>query len=326
MAVDPKVLKEAKANAAAAAAAVNDVKTAVAETKTESEVKKEAEAAKTANEVMGGDFDLEKDCPIDLVKPSTSSASKTFKVDSLTADLDDFNSELQIILAQLRIIEDCDLIQDLIKPYIKKYTDQLDSAVKEQLELAEQYLPLLKLPTTPWGVVSWVKKLTAGNILPKIKAYIKLALEIIELVSTVKQILAVVKDLDKKLIACANEIGENTLNDVADIIAKNIEQEILDISNNVLGPVFCELKRAEAQLDGALGISTASLDFSSAGAFVNSVAPAIADKQSKTQAAMEAPIVEKAGVTISVTNSDGSISEYSEGMLIKHTPAPAPPA
>lgn len=324
MAVDPKLLAEAQANAAAAKAAADDARAAMTEAKPDSVIKKEAESATVANDVMGGDFDLTQGCPIDPVKPTTSNVSKNFKVDDVSADLDDVNKELQLILAQLKILEDCDLIQELIRPYIKKYTDQLDSAVKEQLELAEQYLPLIKLPTTPWGVVSWVKKLSAGNILPKIKAYIKLALEIIELVNTVKKILAVVKDLDKKLIACAKETGENTLNNVADIIAKNIEQEILDISNNVLGPVFCELKRVESQLDAALGTSTIPLDFSSAGAFVNSVPSAIADKEARTKNTLETPIEERQGYTGSVTNPDGSISEYKDGMLVNVIPAPQP--
>lgn len=292
-------------------------------------IKKEEQKKADANATLGANTNLTEGCTIDPKKPGQTNASKNLK---LTDDLDDINHELQMILAQLRLIEDCDLLLVLIQPYIKKFTDQLDEAIREQRALAEKYLPLIKPPTTPWGAVKYIKKQSAGTIWPKIMAYIKLALEIIELVNTVKKLIDAVKELEPKLKKCAKRAAESALNQTADVFAKNIEEvfasiekEVVGAIDDVLGPVFCELAKLEAELQGVVG-PTAALDYSSPGAFVGSLSNAVTDMDTKTQALMNEPIVERPGATASITNPDGSISNYKDGMLESVTPAPAPPA
>lgn len=281
-------------------------------------IQKDAQSKADADKTLGANTNLTSGCTIDSKKPGTATVTKDLKI---TEDLDDVNHELQMILAQLRLLEDCDLILSLIDPYIKKFTQQLDGAIREQRELAKKYLPIVKPPTTPWGAVRYLKKLNAGSVWPKIKAYIKLALEIIELVTTIKKLMEAMKELEPKLKKCAVRAAESALDQTADVFAANIDDVFASIEkgiagaiDDVLGPVFCELAQLEAELQGIVG-PTQPMDYSSPGAFVGSLDAATSDMDSKTLSFIDQPIVEVPGITIDVPLPNGSIMKIVNGTV-----------
>lgn len=239
---------------------------------------------------------------------------------AVQAEVAEVTDTLLAIIQELRAVTDCDVLQTRLRRVIKTVTDRIDGVIDE-IEKQSGLGAILKLPKTPWGVIKWVKKLILGTILPQVKALIQLAKEIIKLIKTLEELIKLIKELDNKLKACAVEFAKEAIDDVVGAIEKEINEAI----DQALGPVFCKIQKLQSQIDGALGVSTTQIDFSSTSNFINSAGDAIAAKEEAAAKAIEEPIDEIPGVNATLTDNAGNVFEFKEGTLTKVTPPPTPP-
>lgn len=238
---------------------------------------------------------------------------------STAADINNLKDQIVILAEQLQVITDCEVLKVLVSPYIKRVTDLIDDAFKEQTKIAENYLPILSLPTTPWGVVKWVKKLVFGTILPQMEAYIKLAVEIIELIQAAQTLYDVVSSLDEKLKQCAGELADMAVEEILGAIA----DEIGELVSSALTPVFNEIDNLQKELDNVLGEVTEQIDFSSIKNFTDTAASAMASKISAVNQAIATPIPENAYVS-NATVAPGGTVKIVDGMVVSAEPGPTP--
>lgn len=226
---------------------------------------------------------------------------------------------LLAIIVELRMITDCDVLKTRLRPVIKTVTDRIDGVIDE-IDKQSGLGAILKLPKTPWGFVKWVKKFVLGTVLPAVKALIKLAKEIINLIQTLQELIKLIKELEPKLKACAVEFAQEAIDDVVGAIEKEINEAI----DAALGPVFCQIQKLQSQIDNAIGFPTTQIDFSSTSNFLNSVNESIAAKEEAAAKTIEEPIEEIPGANATLTDNAGNVYEFKEGTLTKVTPPPPP--
>lgn len=244
----------------------------------------------------------------DKVPLSKVAAKATAFASGVSEDVQEAQDEIRLLIEQLKIITDCEVLQELIRPYVKTVTDQIADAADEAEELIKKHLPVLKLPTTPWGAIKWIKKLMLGTILPMLEAYIALAKEIIELVDLLKDLLDIIQDIDDKLEECALQTFRE--------LKQYLRDEINGAIDEALAPILCQIAQLQSQIDAAIGLPTAQLDFSSPEAFLKSTVTAMEDKRAKSNEVINEPIVETPVVSSTTFDtSDGRRITIEDGMV-----------
>lgn len=246
----------------------------------------------------------------EAVPLSKTAAKATAFARGVGEDVQDVQDEIKLLIAQLKVITDCEVLQAIIRPYVLTVMDQISGASDEAEELVKKHLPVLKLPTTPWGAIKWIKKLMLGTILPMLEAYIALAKEIIELVDLLKDLLDVIEEIDDKIEECALKTFKE--------LKQYLRDEINGAIDEALAPILCQIVQLQAQIDAAIGLPTAQLDFSSPEAFLKSTVTAMEDKREKSNQVINEPVVETPVVSATTFDTnDGRRITIEDGMVTK---------
>lgn len=108
---------------------------------------------------------------------------------------------------QIENATDCVALSQIFEQHLDSLINVVESKVETQLEILKTYLPLLKLPgINPAAIVKWLKKLVTGTIMPQLKAYITLLIQIAELQRSIQQLIRAIENADDKLKRCI-ELG-----------------------------------------------------------------------------------------------------------------------
>jgi hypothetical protein len=131
---------------------------------------------------------------------------------------------------QIRSTVDCDALKLIVKQHLDDIKKAAKAAVKEQLELLKQYLPITSLPSpTPWGIVKWLGRFVTGTVIPQLEAFIKYTVEILGLIKAVTELIKAVEEVIPRLKACAIQIYQETKADLKNEInqaVKTLEKKI----------------------------------------------------------------------------------------------------
>lgn len=107
---------------------------------------------------------------------------------------------------QIESVTDCSALIQIFEQHLDSVSDLVESKIETQVEILKSYLPLLKLPgINPAAIVKWLKKLVTGTIMPQLRAYINLAIQIVRLTTALSRLVSAIESADDKLKKCLNE-------------------------------------------------------------------------------------------------------------------------
>ena len=107
---------------------------------------------------------------------------------------------------QINNTTDCSALTKIFEQHLDSVTDLIEAKLESQLEILKNYLPLLSLPgANPAAIVKWLKKLLMGSILPQLKAYINLVIQIAQLQSSLQELIKAIENADDRLKRCLEQ-------------------------------------------------------------------------------------------------------------------------
>lgn len=107
---------------------------------------------------------------------------------------------------QIENVTDCTALTQIFEQHLDSVTDLVESKIETQLEILKNYLPLLTLPgINPAAIVKWLKKLVTGTIMPQLRAYINLLIQIAELQQSIQRLISAIEGADDKLKRCIQD-------------------------------------------------------------------------------------------------------------------------
>lgn len=221
----------------------------------------------------------------DLRDTKTKMLDATNKAASQVDEAADY---IESLIKQIKYVTDCEVLKLIVKEHLKSVTDEISKAVKLQTDINQKYLPITKPPTSPWGVVKWVKNLILGTILPQLKAFIALAKEIIRLINLMKDLVDAIENAAERLQECAKEIQDMAIDEITAAVAKEVGEGL----QNVLGDTMKEINKIQGTINDIVDISKTKIDLSSPKAFINSVDNAVAGIETVANKYIETPAAE----------------------------------
>ena len=107
------------------------------------------------------------------------------------------------VTSQIRSATDCQVLAGLIHENADSVRAATAAAAVEMAAIAKNFMPIIKPPgARPNRIVKWVKKLIGGTIMPKVRAYAKLAIELAETASAASRLAAEVAAAQHRLSKC----------------------------------------------------------------------------------------------------------------------------
>lgn len=107
---------------------------------------------------------------------------------------------------QIENVTDCRALTQIFEQHLDSVTNLVESKIETQLEILKSYLPLLKLPgINPAAIVKWLKKLVTGTIMPQLRAYINLIIQIAQLQQSLQRLIRAIETADDKIKRCVEE-------------------------------------------------------------------------------------------------------------------------
>lgn len=228
--------------------------------------------------------DLKVDLP-DLRDTKTKVLDAT---NAAASQVDEAADYIETLIKQIKAVTDCEVLKLIVKEHLKSVTDEIEKTVKLQTDISQKYLPLTKPPTTPWGVVKWVKNLILGTILPQLKAFAALAKEIIRLIKLMQDLVDAIENAAERLEECAKEIQDMAIQEITAAVAKEIGEGL----QNVLGDTMKEINKIQGTISDIVDIADTKIDLSSPKAFINSVDDAVSGIENIANKYIESPAPE----------------------------------
>jgi len=148
---------------------------------------------------------------------------------------------------QLEEITDCRALLFLIDEFVDELSQMIEEFIKEQLQILKDELPLLDLPTSITQIISWLKKLVIGRILPRLRAYIKLLKQIAEFVGALQRLQSVIQSIPDKIERCAGEVEQSLI--------QSLEQKVQGTIDSVTAPIddaLAEIDLVQDQFENIL--------------------------------------------------------------------------
>jgi len=148
---------------------------------------------------------------------------------------------------QLEEITDCRALLFLIDEFVDEISKMIEEFIKEQLAILKDELPLLDLPTSITQIISWIKKLVIGRILPRLRAYIKLLKQIAEFVGALQRLQSVIQSIPDKIERCAGEVEQSLI--------QSLEQKVQGTLDSVTAPIddaLAEIDLVQDQFENIL--------------------------------------------------------------------------
>lgn len=107
---------------------------------------------------------------------------------------------------QIENVTDCSALTQIFEQHLDSVTNLVESKIETQLEILKSYLPLLKLPgINPAAIVKWLKKLVTGTIMPQLRAYINLIIQIAQLQQSIQRLIRAIEQADDKIKRCVEQ-------------------------------------------------------------------------------------------------------------------------
>lgn len=172
----------------------------------------------------------EGDCQLKRDKKAKENESK--RGSSIAADIRELTQAI-------RNETDCNALQQKLDIALSSIYEDIKSAGDEVSKKLSLLSPLLKLPTNPFKVIAWLKKLVVGNILPDYKATIDLIRRIVELVQALASLTIVITEVLPRLEACLVV----TIDQLESEIRNAIEKELVRIRKEIekaIANAICE--------------------------------------------------------------------------------------
>lgn len=185
-------------------------------------------------------------CEIDVTQKTKDEAVGS-------AELDVNIKRVKKWVEELKAISDCDSLKMKLEISGDELKDLTKDATDEAKKLAEQYLPILKLPgPNPFKIVKWIGKLVTGSITPQLRAYIKYTMQLIQLAQAVTELATVAGELVPKLKQCAID----TIEDEIDNAKGEINKELKNLKRRIekeISEAICKGVAASGLTDVEIG-------------------------------------------------------------------------
>jgi hypothetical protein len=137
----------------------------------------------------------------------------------------------------LRATTDCDALKmklGITGDELKELTKDVRNEAKK---LLDKYLPITSIPTNPLKILSWVKKLVTGTIMPQLEAYIKLLQQVIGLIQATQELIQAAGEVLPKIEDCARATVQEEIDKAEGFIkdeVNKIKKEIRDAINDAI--------------------------------------------------------------------------------------------
>ena len=185
------------------------------------------------------------DTPLNTVDLSPKARANTCDVAQRVKSKDVVSEKMAIntkrlrdLTQQIQATTDCDALKLIIHTHVDEFKELATQTVKQQLKIQEKILPITKPPApNPFSIIKWIAKLIAGTALPQLEAYIKYAMQTVQLISAANQLASTVAQAVPRLKQCAlevpGEIADNLQKDVQQSIEKEVTRLVTKIKTNV---------------------------------------------------------------------------------------------
>ena len=137
----------------------------------------------------------------------------------------------------LKATTDCDALKmklGITGDELKELTKDVRNEAKKILE---KYLPITSIPTNPLKIISWVKKLVTGTIMPQLEAYIKLLQQTIALIQATQELIEAAGDVLPRIEQCARDAVDEQIDRAEGYIkdeVNKIKKEIKDAIDSAI--------------------------------------------------------------------------------------------
>lgn len=152
---------------------------------------------------------------------------------------------IENLAKQIDNATDCEVLLDIINKHIKVLQDLIQSLIAAQLELLENILPLLSIPTSLRGIIRWIKKFVTGTILPQLRAYINMALQIIALIRALSTLANSITNARTRLEQCALETVPAVINQEINAAIRDLQSPLTSALNKI--------EIVQDQIEGVIG-------------------------------------------------------------------------
>lgn len=184
---------------------------------------------------------------------------------------------IENLAKQIDSATDCEVLLNIVNTHIKVLQDLIQSLIAAQQEIINNFLQLLKIPTSLRAIIRWVKKFVTGAILPQLRAFINMALQIIALIRALSTLANSITNARTKLQQCALETIPAVLNQEINASIRNLQAPLTNALNNV--------EILQDQLQGVLGTPLSQrIDTSSPEAFTRTAETAFKSIEAQARA------------------------------------------
>jgi Mg2+ and Co2+ transporter CorA len=152
---------------------------------------------------------------------------------------------IENLAKQIDNATDCEVLLEIINTHVRAVNDLVKSLIATQLEILESILPLLKIPTSIRAIIRWIKKFVTGTILPQLRAYINMALQIIALIRALTTLANSITNARTKLEQCALETIPSVVNREINAAIRDLQSPLTNALNKI--------EIVQDQIEGVIG-------------------------------------------------------------------------
>lgn len=108
---------------------------------------------------------------------------------------------------------DCEVLLLIVNTHINAVSNLISELIKSQAAIAAGFLPILKPPKpSPKSIIRWIKKFISGTLKPQLRAFLNMALQIVQLTSALATLANSITNARTRLEQCALETVPAVLN------------------------------------------------------------------------------------------------------------------
>jgi hypothetical protein len=190
------------------------------------------------------------------------------------------------LIEQIENTTSCAALELLLDTHFKFVTELITAKLEQQKEIVKKFFPLASAPgPNPFAIVSWIKKFISGTVMPQMEAYIKYAVQIIELSAALSQLSSALRIVPRRVEACITDAKTNFLVETLDILIGGYVEDL----NTAIGEINSLQNILEDLLGEALVVR---IDTSNLPAFTQDLAEKFNDIQQQVNTFIDTPIIE----------------------------------
>lgn len=138
-------------------------------------------------------------------------------------------ADIREVTDKIRNLTDCQTIKNEIAEQLNSFADSNKSTINKVKEKLKEILPLLKIPTNPFKLPSYIKKSTIGRVLPDLDATIDFIKRATEVIKAVTELAKAIKDVEPRLKACKNSL----VDEVTDLQKEAIDKVVREVEKQI---------------------------------------------------------------------------------------------